>query len=204
MTTETPEAPEAPAHVVTDERAQMLANHVIYVQGGVSDAATERARAEDEITRGGSIDWHAMKAEVMTAIAARMASLPPERTHAAPAPAAAASAAAEVEATPEPEVAPQRVNVTAVLASVDAGSALRDRIKALTAELKIHEDNIKDALGAAVEGTDAVGTIVVRYPHRNRSNIVKAKVQEKLSPEDYAECITETSYRTLLYGESGS
>jgi hypothetical protein len=146
MTTETPEAPEAPAHVVTDERAQMLANHVIYVQGGFSDAATERARAEDEITRGGSIDWHAMKAEVMTAIAARMASLPPERTHAAPAPAAAASAAAEVE----------------------------------------------------------VGTIVVRYPHRNRSNIVKAKVQEKLSPEDYAECITETSYRTLLYGESGS
>jgi hypothetical protein len=201
MTT-TPATPTDP-NIVTDYRAQMLAAHAIYVQGGYSTPDIERARAEAQLAESpGSIDWTKMENEVLTAITAKTEPTPEP---AAPAmPAATGTAAAEVEATPEPEVAPQRVNVTAVLASVDAGSALRDRIKALTAELKIHEDNIKDALGAAVEGTDAVGNIVVRYPHRNRSNIVKAKVQEKLSPEDYAECITETSYRTLLYGESGS
>jgi hypothetical protein len=96
----------------------------------------------------------------------------------------------------------QYVDVTAILASIDQGEALRDRIKALTAELKVHEDNIKDALGTATAGTDATGKIVVRYPHRNRSGLNKEKVQERLSDLEYAECVTETSYRTLLYGES--
>jgi hypothetical protein len=92
-------------------------------------------------------------------------------------------------------------DVTAVLASVDQGEALRDRIKAMQAELKVHEDNIKDALGAAVTGTDSSGKIVVRYPFRNRSGLVKEKVKELLSDEEFAKCTTETTYRTLLYGE---
>jgi hypothetical protein len=95
-----------------------------------------------------------------------------------------------------------RADVTAVLASVDQGEALRDRIKALTAELKVHEDNIKDVLGECVEGVDASGKIVVRYPHRNRSGLNKAKVKELLTDAQYAEAETVTSYRTLLYGES--
>jgi len=95
----------------------------------------------------------------------------------------------------------QRVDVTAVLASVDAGEALRDRIKELQKQLKIHEDNIKDALGPAIVGTDALGHVVVRYPHRNRSDLDRSKVKDRLSPEEYAECVRETSYRTLLYGE---
>jgi len=92
-------------------------------------------------------------------------------------------------------------DVTAVLASVDQGEALRDRIKALQAELKIHEDNIKDALGEAVTGVDAAGKVVVRYPHRNRSGLSKEKVKAILSEKDYAKCETVTEYRTLLYGE---
>jgi hypothetical protein len=95
-----------------------------------------------------------------------------------------------------------KADVTAVLASVDQGEALRDRIKKLTAELKIHEDNIKDALGKATEGVDASGKIVVRYPYRNRSGIDKAKVKDLLTPDQYAEVETVTSYRSLLYGES--
>jgi len=95
----------------------------------------------------------------------------------------------------------QSVDVTAVLASVDQGEALRDRIKALTAELKIHEDNIKDALGEAIVGTDGKGHVVVRYPRRTRSGLNKALVKERLEPAEYAECETVTSYRTLLYGE---
>jgi hypothetical protein len=95
----------------------------------------------------------------------------------------------------------QRVDVTAVLASVDAGEALRDRIKEMQRQLKVHEDNIKDALGAAIVGTDSLGHVVVRYPHRNRSDLDRSKVKDRLSPEEYAECVKETSYRTLLYGE---
>jgi hypothetical protein len=92
-------------------------------------------------------------------------------------------------------------DVTAVLASVDQGEALRDRIKALQAELKVHEDNIKDALGKATTGVDGKGKVVVRYPFRNRSGLSKEKVKERLSAKDYAACETVTEYRTLLYGE---
>lgn len=108
------------------------------------------------------------------------------------------TATEEVDATPATE---QRVDISAVLASVDQGEALRDRIKAMTAELKVHEDNIKDALGDAIIGTDATGKTVVRYPHRNRSGLDKAKVRDRMDPDEYAECVTDTTYRTLLYGE---
>jgi hypothetical protein len=103
--------------------------------------------------------------------------------------------------TTTPATSAQRVDVTAVLASVDQGEALRDRIAALKAELKIHEDNVKDVLGDATEGVDASGKIVVRYPVRNRTDLIRKKVQEKLSDADYAECQQTTTYRTLLYGE---
>jgi hypothetical protein len=92
-------------------------------------------------------------------------------------------------------------DITAVLASVDQGEALRDRIKALQAELKIHEDNIKDVLGKATTGVDASGKVVVRYPFRNRSGLSKDKVKDILTPKQYADCETVTEYRTLLYGE---
>jgi hypothetical protein len=92
-------------------------------------------------------------------------------------------------------------DVTAVLANVDQGEALRDRIKALTAELKVHEDMVKDALGEATTGVDAKGKVVVRYPFRNRSGLSKEKVKEILTPKQYAKCETVTEYRTLLYGE---
>jgi len=95
-----------------------------------------------------------------------------------------------------------RADVTAVIANIDQGEALRDRIKALTAELKVHEDLIKDALGECVEGVDSKGRVLVRYPHRNRSGLNRAMVQERMDPKEYGECVTETSYRTLLYGES--
>jgi hypothetical protein len=94
-----------------------------------------------------------------------------------------------------------RADVTAVIANIDQGEALRDRIKALQAQLKIHEDAVKDVLGESVEGTDAAGKVVVRYPRRNRTNLVAKKVAEKLSPTEYAECQQVTEYRTLLYGE---
>jgi len=92
-------------------------------------------------------------------------------------------------------------DVTAVLASVDQGEALRDRIKALQAELKVHEDNIKDALGEAISGVDSKGKVVVRYPFRNRSGLSKEKVKDILTPAQYADCETVTEYRTLIYGE---
>jgi hypothetical protein len=51
-------------------------------------------------------------------------------------------------------------------------------------------------------GTDAGGNVVVRYPHRTRSGLNKAKVKDRMDPAEYAECETVTGYRTLLYGES--
>jgi hypothetical protein len=186
---------ETDANVVTDERAEMLAKHATYVQGGYSDAATERARAEAQLADSpGSIDWVRMQVEVHEALRARMAAT------ATPLPATAPK--------PDPAVDPsepresQRVDVTAVLANIDQGEALRDRIKALQAELKVHEDMVKDALGNATAGTDASGKIVVRYPFRNRSGLSKEKVKAILSDEQYAECETVTEYRSLLYGAS--
>jgi hypothetical protein len=182
------------ANVVTDARAQMLANHAIYVQGGFSDPDTERARAEDDIARGGTIDWAKMTAEVDEAIRVRLAAMP-----AGPAPTPPAAA---TTAPPPSTAAAQRVDVTAVLANVDQGEALRDRIKKLTAELKVHEDMIKDLMGEATIGVDSAGHVVVRYPHRTRTGLSKDKVKERMDPAEYAECETVTPYRTILYGES--
>ncbi len=181
-------------NVVTDERAQMLANHAIYVQGGFSDPATERARAESDIARGGTIPWDKMQAEVDEAIKVRLAAMP-----AGPAPTPPAAPAPASGTTPSGAL--QRVKVTAVLANIDQGEALRDRIKKLTAELKVHEDMIKDVLGDAPIGVDDTGKVVVRYPHKTRSGLNKSKVKERMDPTLYAECETVTPYRTLLYGE---
>ena len=89
-----------------------------------------------------------------------------------------------------------------MIANIDQGEALRARIKAMTAELKVHEDTVKDVLGAATEGVDKAGNIVVRYPFRNRSGLNKALVKTMLTDEQFAKATTETTYRTLLYGES--
>ena len=127
-----------------------------------------------------------MEAELDEALRARIAAMP-----AAPTPSPGST----------PTGALQRVDITAVLASVDAGEALRDRIKEMTRQLKVHEDIVKDALGEAVIGTDAKGQIVCRYPHKTRSGLDKSKVKERMDPVEYAECETVTPYRTLLYGE---
>ena len=103
-------------------------------------------------------------------------------------------------AAPAPTTAPQSVDVTAVIAHIDSGAALRDRIKALQAELKVHEDTVKAVLGEATEGTDATGKVLVRYPVRNRTDLIRTEVEKRLSPEDYAACQKTTKYRTLLYG----
>jgi hypothetical protein len=194
--TVTPEVDDS--KVVTDERAAMLAAHAIHVQGGYSTPEVERARAEKDIAAGGSIDWAAMQAEVNDALLAKLAA--PIEPAAPAAPAAKPGAAAD-EVEPTEDTTAQRVDITAVLANVDQGEALRDRIKNLTAELKVHEDIVKDVLGSATAGTDASGKVVVRYPFRNRSGLSKEKVKDRLSAEDYAACETVTEYRSLLYGE---
>lgn len=94
----------------------------------------------------------------------------------------------------------QSVDVTAVLANIDAGAALRDRIKALQGELKVHEDMVKDVLGDATEGIDSTGRVVVRYPERNRTDLIRKEVEARLDPAEYAACQKTTTYRTLLYG----
>jgi hypothetical protein len=91
-------------------------------------------------------------------------------------------------------------DVTAVLADVDSAAALRDRIKVLESQLKIHTDAIADVLGEATEGIDDKGNIVVRRPWRNRSDLDRKKVKSLLSDEDYAQCVRETSYRVFLFG----
>jgi hypothetical protein len=182
------------ASVVTNERANMLAAHAVFVQGGFSTPEIERARAEADIKRGLVIDWDAMRDEVIAATAAAGMVVTPSTPPAEPATAA-----------PAPEAAPVApVDVTAVLAHVDQGEALRDRIKKMTAELKGHEDAIKAALGLATEGVDAKGKVVVRFPHRSRHGLDKKAVQAILSPEDWAAVSRVTNYRTLLYGESDS
>jgi hypothetical protein len=178
--------------LVTDEQAELLAQHAIHVQGGYSTPEVERERALSDLRAGGMIDWTKVQTEVDAAIAAKIA--------ASPAPSTPLTASEEVEAT-EPVTHAQRVDVTAVLANVDAGEALRDRIKELQKQLKIHEDAIKDVLGPAVEGVDATGAIVVRYPYRNRSDLDRKLVKTMLSDDEYAKAVRETTYRTLLYGE---
>lgn len=176
---------KADPNVVTDERAKMLAQHATLVQGGLSDPERERERAEKQLARSpGSIDWDQMQAEVHEAVLAALTGL----TEPAPTPA------------PTPTMT-ATVDVTHVLAHIDQGAALRDRIAALKADLKVHEDKIKDAMGEAVEGVDARGNVLVRLPHRNRTTLVSKEVEKRLSPLEYAACQNVTSYRQLLYGD---
>ena len=89
-----------------------------------------------------------------------------------------------------------------MLANIDQGEALRDRIKALTAELKIHEDIVKDVLGEATDGRgrkrQGRGPLPVPQPLR----ALQGEGQGRSSPpRQYAKCETVTEYRTLLYGE---
>jgi len=184
---------------ISDEQAQMLAQHAIHVQGGFSTPEIERARAEKDLAGGGSIDFDRMQAELTEVLLAKVASLP----SATPSPALAEAVASVAEPEPTPaDEKPQRVDVTAVLAHVDAGEALRDRIKDLQKTLKIHEDTIKDVMGPATEGVDASGNVVVRFPFRNRSDLDRKLVKSMLTEEEYAKAVRETTYRTLLYGES--
>lgn len=163
---------------VTPERALMLAQHAIHVQGGFSTPEIEAERARKDMAASAApIDWDKMQAELDTALAAKVAALP---------------------TTPG---SAQQTDVTAVLANIDQGEALRDRIKDLQKELKIHEDAVKDVLGEATEGVDATGHVVVRFPHRARHDLDKAKVKDILSDEDFAACSKVTNYRVILYGE---
>jgi hypothetical protein len=100
-----------------------------------------------------------------------------------------------------PTTTDQQADVTSVIGNIDAAAALRDRIADLQKQYKIHADLIKDTLGAATEGIDATGRVIVRYPQRNRSNLDRKLVKTLLSDDEYARCVTETSYRVLLFGE---
>lgn len=63
---------------VTPARAEMLAQHAIYVQGGYSDPEREAARARTQLAESpGSIDWDKMQAEVDAALAKRYATAAP-------------------------------------------------------------------------------------------------------------------------------
>src|SRR4051812_39446449 len=103
--TTTPSA-DPDLYEITNERAKMLALHAIHVQGGFSTPEIEAERASKDMAMGrGPINWDKMQAEVTDALL-RLATADPEPT---PAPAPAA---------PAPAAASQRVNVTAVLASI--------------------------------------------------------------------------------------
>lgn len=62
-----------PPEVVNDERAQLLARHAIYVQGGMSTPEVEKARAEADIARGSVPDWTLMYQEVVQAMRSQLA-----------------------------------------------------------------------------------------------------------------------------------
>lgn len=205
--TATPETD--PAYEVTPARARMLADHAIHVQGGFSTPEIEAERARKDMADGGGpINWDKMEGELNAALAVKVAAL------GTPEPAKSKgkgkggkgkggkpAKVRAVDEVDEAEPADQTtVDVTPVLADVVAGEALREQIKNLTRDLKTHEDAIKDMLGDALVGVDNTGKTVVRWPVRNRTDLVKVKVREKLSDADYADCEQVTSYRSLLYG----
>lgn len=71
--------PEPGPNDVTAARAQMLANHAIYVQGGASDPEREAERARKQLAASpDSIDWKRMEVEVETAMWERMRRLSAE------------------------------------------------------------------------------------------------------------------------------
>jgi hypothetical protein len=94
----------------------------------------------------------------------------------------------------------QQADLTPVMADVRVAEAIRAKVKALKVELDAAEKAIKDALGKALEGVDSEGNVVVRYPERSRTDLVKQRVRDLLSDEDYAQCEQVTSYRVLLFG----
>jgi len=71
--------PEPGPNEVTEQRAQMLANHAKYVQGGYSDPEREAERARQQLAESpGSIDWTLMEAEVTVAMRKRLDELSAE------------------------------------------------------------------------------------------------------------------------------
>jgi hypothetical protein len=107
----------------------------------------------------------------------------------------------DTKTEPEAEVTPQKVDVSAVLANVIAAEALRDRIADLKKQYEIHADMIRDALGAATEGTDSTGNVVVSYPWRSRHGLDKEAVKAILTDEQFGEVSKVTNYRVLLFGD---
>lgn len=67
-----PTPPEPDPNEVTEQRAIMLAQHAVYVQGGFSTPENEAARARAQLkVQPDSIDWSRMEAEVKEAMLAR-------------------------------------------------------------------------------------------------------------------------------------
>ena len=93
----------------------------------------------------------------------------------------------------------QYVDVTSVMTDIVRAKAIRDTIKALKVDLEAHESEVRRALGPAVHGVDGDGEVVVSSPVRNRSNLVAARVKERLGPDEYADCLNVTEYRPLEF-----
>jgi len=159
---------------VTDKQAIMLAQHAMYVQGGVSDPERERKRAEEELAGGAVIDWDKMQAEIEAAIAA--------------------DKSAEVEAAELEGLAPMPEDMVALR---DEANALRDEID----RLNERRNEIKETFGKYIEDNGLQGLVLhgkvhARVTYGTRHGVDSKKLKEEM-PHIWSRFLKATKYRSV-------
>lgn len=169
---------------VTQERAAMLAAHAIHVQGGFSTPEIEKARAEQQLAAGGSINWAQMEHEVVDALKAKLETLPPP----------AAPPQEEVEAQELEGLAPMPPELV----------ALRERkleIDKLMGDLKEELDGIKgkvdeELTARGLQGFTLHGAVKARKSPGTRSSVDAKKLKEEM-PAVYQKYLRVTKYFSI-------
>lgn len=154
----------------------MLAAHAIHVQHGFSTPEIEKARAEKDLARGGTIDWAKMQAEVVAAITADLAKDEEDE-----------AAALEGLAKMPEDLIPLR----------EEKIALDEQIDALTARKK----EIQDTFGKRLDERGLVGFLLNGKVHARvtvgtRTGIDGKKLKDE-KPSIWKKYLKTTAYRSV-------
>lgn len=161
---------------ITDEQAVLLALHAVHVQGGTSDPAREKARAEQDLARGAVFDWDKIAAEVYEA-GQRSSSAPSDLPVAPPQTTA-------IEAQPGSLLEEYHAEYADAKAAADAA---KTRLDAIVEKLKVElTQALADSRRIVVRSPGQV-PIGLTYVEANRFNSKRFKEENPSVYKHYVE-----------------